>query len=257
MNILRWSVVLWCSLGSSALCLAMAPAERQQTFLQAQQAFEEARSAAEYRHSAEMFESLLADGFQSGAVYYNLGNARVRAGELGRAIAAYRRARMYRPRDPYLGANLQHALNVAPGRLPEPPRAWWSHVLFWSDWTSVGEKCYGTAGALLLAAVLASTALLRRWPRLYWLSGGCLALSLALGIDAALAWDSLEHPRRAVVTGETVARKGIGKEYEPAFDQPLKDGAEFTILDENGEWIFGHFAGIGDGWLRNEFVARM
>ena len=33
-------------------------------------------------------ESLLADGFRNGAVYYNLGNAYFRAGEYGRAIAA-------------------------------------------------------------------------------------------------------------------------------------------------------------------------
>jgi len=70
----------------------------------------------------------------------------------------------------------------------------------------------------------------------------------------------IEVPREErsfdVVTGETIARKGIGKNYEPAFDQPLKDGAEFTILSENGDWIFGHFEGIGDGWQRSESVAR-
>ena len=30
------------------------------------------------------------------------------------------------------------------------------------------------------------------------------------------------------------------------------DGAEFTVLSRNGDWIFGHFEGIGDGWLRRE-----
>ena len=54
-------------------------------------------------------------------MYYNLGNAYFRAGEYGRAIAAYRKAKPYRPRDPYLEANLRQALSVAPGRLPEPP----------------------------------------------------------------------------------------------------------------------------------------
>ena len=77
-----------------------------------------------------------------------------------------------------------------------------------------------------------------------------------LGLDAGLAYADIAWSRHGVVTGETIARKGIGKEYEPAFDQPLKDGAEFTILSENGDWIFGHFEGIGDGWLRREHVVR-
>ena len=59
-----------------------------------------------------------------------------------------------------------------------------------------------------------------------------------------------------MITGETVARKGIGKDYEAAFDSPLKDGAEFMVLEEINGWTFGHFNGIGDGWVRNEFVAR-
>ena len=89
-----------------------------------------------------------------------------------------------------------------------------------------------------------------------WLSAAMATLAAVLSVDAGLAYADLNWSKHAVVTGETVARKGIGKDYEPAFDQPLKDGAEFTILSENGDWIFGHFEGIGDGWLRNEFVAR-
>ena len=55
---------------------------------------------------------------------------------------------------------------------------------------------------------------------------------------------------------ETLVRKGIGQNYEPAFDQPLRDGAEFTVLSENGDWVFGHFDGIGDGWLRSADIVR-
>src|SRR4029077_10845798 len=82
--------------------------------------FDSAKTPQDYAESAALLESLLADGFRNGAVYYNLGNAWFRAGQYGRAIAAYRKAKAYRPRDPYLDANLRQALSVAPGRLPEP-----------------------------------------------------------------------------------------------------------------------------------------
>ena len=78
-----------------------------------------------------------------------------------------------------------------------------------------------------------------------------------MSLDAGLTYADVAWPRLGVVTHETIARKGIGKDYEPAFDQPLKDGAEFTVLSENGDWIFGHFEGIGDGWPRRRAHGSM
>ena len=233
---------------------AAEPGTRERTFVRALEVFDAAKTPADYRESAALLESLLADGFRNGAVYYNLGNAYFRAGEYGRSIAAYRKAKPYRPRDPYLEANLRQALSVAPGRLPEPPPPWWRHVLFWSGWLSFPEKAYASFAGFLLAALAACAALLLRWPRAYWISAALVVIAAVLSLDAGLAYADVAWSRHGVVTRETIARKGIGKDYEPAFDQPLKDGAEFTVLSENGDWIFGHFEGIGDGWLRREHV---
>jgi tetratricopeptide (TPR) repeat protein len=236
--------------------VASESATRERTFLRALEVFDAAKTPQEYGESAALFESLLAAGFRNGAVYYNLGNAYFRAGEYGRAIGAYRKAKAYRPRDPYLDANLRQALSIAPGRLPEPPAPWWTHVLFWSGWLSYPEKTYAAFAGLLLAALAASAALILRRPRVYWISAALLLSGIVLSVDAGLAYADMSWSRHAVVTDETVARKGIGRDYEPAFDQPLKDGAEFTILAESGDWVFGHFEGIGDGWLRREHVVQ-
>ena len=126
------------------------PGARQRTFIRALEVFDAAKTPADYRKSAALLESLLSDGFRNGAVYYNLGNAYFRAGEYGRSIAAYRKAKIYRPRDPYLEANLRQALSVAPGRLPEPPLPWWRHVLFWDAWLSFPEKAYASFAGYLL-----------------------------------------------------------------------------------------------------------
>ena len=206
--------------------------------------------------SAALLESLLADGFRNGAVYRNLGNAYFRAGEYGRAIAAYRKAKPYRPRDQYLLANLQQAISAAPGHLAEPPPPLWTHVLFWSEWLSFPEKAYGAFAAYVLAALLSAAAIFLRRPRVYWISVVLVACGTVLAVDAGLAYADIAWSRHGVVTAETIARKGIGKDYEPAFNQPLKDGAEFTILAENADWVFGHFEGIGDGWLRREHTVQ-
>lgn len=230
--------------------------ERERDFIRALELFDKAKTPDEYRLAGDAFDSLLRDGYQNGAVYYNLGNARMRAGEFGRAIAAYRKAKLYRPRDPYLEANLKQALSVAPGRLPDPPAPWWKLVLFWSEWLSYPEKFMALTAAFALGALLAALALLLRQKRAYWLSIAAVVAGVLLSIDAALAYYGVNHVRHAVVIAETVSRKGMGESYDPAFTQPLKDGAEFTIIDRSGDWIFGHFEGVGDGWLRREVVAE-
>jgi tetratricopeptide (TPR) repeat protein len=229
---------------------------RERTFIRALEVFDSAKSRDDYRESAALLESLLADGFRNWAVYYNLGNAYYRAGEYGRSIAAYRKAKPYRPRDPYLEANLRQALSIAPGHMSEPAPPWWKHVLFWSGWLSFPEKVYASFAGFLLAALMACAALFLRRRSMYWISAALVAIAAVTSLDAGLAYAEIAWSRGGVVTHETIARKGIGKDYEPAFDQPLKDGAEFTVLSENGDWVFGHFEGIGDGWLRREHTAR-
>lgn len=245
---------LACLLMPGVTSTAAEPADHERAFVKALELFDQAKSPDDYRASARELESIIADGVRSGAVYYNLGNAWFRAGEFGRAILSYRKARPYRPRDPYLEANLQQALASAPGRLPDPATPWWSHVLFWTDWFSASAKVRLASLSLGLSAILLALAIVLRRKSLITAMAVVFALGVALSIECLLN-DPAQVSRSVIVT-ETMARKGTGKDYEPAFDQPLRDGAEFTVLTETGDWVFGHFEGIGDGWVRKDDVAR-
>ncbi len=230
--------------------------DRERSFMRALGVFDAAQNQEQYREAAQEFESILSDGYRSGAVYYNLGNSYFRAGEYGRAILNYRKARPYLPRDPYLKANLQQAIAAAPGKLADPPALWWSHVLFWSDWVSFPTKVAAGCTALCAAALVMVVAVTIRAGRLNWIAVGMLAIGLLIGVDVLLNNAEAIDKQRAVITGETVARKGTGQSYEPAFDQPLRDGAEFQVLSVSSDWTLGRFEGIGDGWVKNDFVAR-
>jgi tetratricopeptide (TPR) repeat protein len=239
---------------SCSMATAAESGAHERTFVKALELFDQAESPDDYRASALVLESIVADGVRSGAVYYNLGNAWFRAGEFGRAILNYRKARPYRPRDPYLAANLQQALASAPGRLPDPPVPWWSHVLFWTDWFSAQTKVRLAGLSLSLSATLLILAIALQRRSLITAMTVTLVLGVAFSAECLLNDPVQTH--RAVIISETTARKGTGKDYEPAFDQPLRDGAEFTVLNETKDWVFGHFEGVGDGWVRKEDVAR-
>jgi Tetratricopeptide repeat len=245
--------IVWMLWGNHRLSAADT-GERQRSFVRAQEQFDKAQTPEDYRAAAKEFEKILSDGFQNGVVYYNLGNAYYRAGDYGRAILSYRKAKSLRPRDAYLEANLQQALAAAPGRLNEPATPWWTHVLFWSQWFSFPMKVKLTAGCWMMAAVVWVIAIVRRHSRLHLVTGALVCVGLVMGIDLMLS--NPQSVTRAVIIAETIARKGTADDYEPAFNQPLRDGAEFTILDETSEWTFGQFEGIGEGWVRNQFIAK-
>lgn len=229
---------------------------RQRAFLQSIELFDKAKSPIEFRESAAVFESIVADGFCNGSVYYNLGNAYYRAGDFGRAILNYRKAKPYRPNDPLLEANLQQALLSAPGKIAEPPKPWWHYIIFWNDSLAYPIRVKIALVSLSLVPLIGLLSVFFYRRKLIWLAGGIMVIAVLFSIDAGLNSPETMSEKRAVITGETVARKGIGKDYEAAFNSPLKDGAEFIVLDETNGWTFGHFNGIGDGWVRNEFVAR-
>lgn len=253
----RWmlrAMALACALSISVH--AMEPGERERAFVRGLEQFDAAKKPSEYAAAGQTWRGILSDDFQSGTVYYNAGNAFMRAGQFGRAIASYRKAKLYRPRDPFLDANLRQALTAAPGKLPDAPAPWWTLVFFWTSWLSVPEKVYGAAiaGALGAALVLGGFAWRKR--SFYWASAGVTVVALLLAVDASIAYTEATASNRAVIVAETTARKGMGENYEPAFNQPLKDGAEVTVVERNGGWVLANVPGIGTGWIRREQLAE-
>jgi hypothetical protein len=218
---------------------------------EAQAAFLEAAAPEDYLHVAALYQEVLDGGFVNGAVLFNQGNAFMRAGKKGRAVAAYRRAERYRARDPNLAANLELALGrpAAPGR-----RTLLDHFFFWQRWLSYAEKfrVAAAAGGLALLfglwGLLAGRSTLRRSATL-----AALFLTTLLSASAALDWYRYDVVGQGVVVAvETVARKGNAESFASAFSAPLKEGTEFTLREDRGDWLRIRLTGGLEGWIRRE-----
>jgi hypothetical protein len=252
--LLSWCSLILCFLSPSLQAIELGT--RESRVEQAQSQFDSATTPEDFRVAAEVYESLLQDGLQNGAIHFNIGNAYFRAQEYGRAILHYRQAHRFRPKDPYVKANLEQALLVAPGRLAEPLSPWWQRLFFWTHWFSPSFKVLIAAITLALSGWLFLVVEWLQLRSLRWLILVAALLSSLFAMDAWLSVVELNRTDRAIVVRETTARKGIGDTYAAAFDKPLRDGAEFTILNQSNSWTFGRFEGIGDGWVRNESIAR-
>jgi tetratricopeptide (TPR) repeat protein len=63
----------------------------------------------DYPSAIRLYENILAQGRESAGVYFNLGNAYFKAGDLGHAVLNYLKAERLHPSDPDIQANLEFA----------------------------------------------------------------------------------------------------------------------------------------------------
>ncbi len=203
-----------------------------------------------FSEAAGAYEKLLQSGQTSAAVFFNLGNAWFKAGQVGRAIAAYHQAEQITPRDPDVQANLQFARNQVQGLTLTVP-AWkrWLAKLSLNEWTVL-------AGAVLwlwflLLILLQWRPSLRPALRLYSVSLGVLtALACAL---LAVTWSEHRSMLAAIVVAKEVpVRQGPLDESQTTFT--LHDGAELQVLDRKDDWLQVETGPRRIGWLHRDQV---
>ena len=234
-----------------ALGLWLAPAlcqaeNRAGAFDAANRLYEEGK----YQEAISGYEELLGSNAASAAVLFNIGNSWFKSGQIGRAIAAYRKAQRLSPRDPDVRANLQFARNRVQG--PKwTPNIWesWLGKATLNEWTLLASNAFWLLFVLLILGHWRPS-LKRSLRSLIWLAAlGTLVLGYCTG--AAL------HIRRAhaiaiVTSPSAVVRHGPLEESSTAFT--ARDGAELKLLDRKDDWFLVSDGKKNTGWVRKEQV---
>lgn len=211
-------------------------------------------AAAAFAEARDKYAAVVEAGVRNGRLLYNLGNAYVRLGEIGRGIAAYRKAQLLRPGDEQLRANLAFArslrrdsfetggaealtrtLLVWHYRLPARTRVWMAIAAYAALW-------------LLLAARL-------RWrrPGVSYAAAICLFAWSSLAVSVAVSWQRLDRVAEGVlVASEAEVRKGNGAGYDLQFEEPLHEGVEFAVLEARGGWVHIELPDGNRGWVQRE-----
>ena len=247
--------VRWIFLALSFVCVGCTTVlpEHLRTFQDAQSAFE----AGEYRQSAALYEQLLEQGVQSGAVYYNLGNAWTKADEPVRAIVAYYHAKRYIPNDPHLNANLQTVLTNNGGTMPSPENSFVDLLFFWQNRVGLHVKIWSSLALMGLTFLGGVLCLFRQSKRLKrFVLGSAIFLVIAL-TSVGYDWYRFEGIEQVMVTTNVFPRKGNSEQYEPAYVAPIPFGTLAVVLDERGDWLFLRFASGQVGWLPRSQTFRL
>lgn len=216
----------------------------EERFLAAVAATEDGRA----EEAVGMFAELVEEGLDHGLLHYNLGNAQLRAGRLGAAIASYRRAAERLPRDGDVAANLDFARKTARDAIAPPTAPAWARTLgFWHFWLAANELRWVLVLLNALAWSLAGVWLLRRRGEiLRWLIATCFLGVLVVGVSVAA--DLFFAPRVAVVVPAAVDVLA-GPAVDAVLRFELHAGAEVRLVEERGGWLRVELPDGQQGWL--------
>jgi hypothetical protein len=216
--------------------------------------YEEQRFSEAIAH----YQALVDAGVKDGRLYYNLGNAYFKAGDLGHAILNYRRAQRLLPRDGDVAANLKLARAQTLDRIEaENEGALVRLVRGIIDWTALDEMA--TAVLLvwgILCGLIVSAIIWRRRRALFYLVGGT-AIVLLLGVLCVgiKLLDEHGRPPAVVVAAEVEVHSGPGDDYLTEFT--LHAGAEIRLVERREEWARIALPGNLQGWVPDEALEAL
>lgn len=210
----------------------------------------------DYQSARDTYAQMTQAGIQDPDLFYNLGNAHFKLGELGRAALAYYRALKWDPNHADARHNLQlvNQLRQDPpieGEL-ESPFLWLQvlvlaipfGVLFWST-----VLLFSLSGLCGLRLVLGSFSR----PLAYVLVFGCL-FGMLLGY-ATYAQHAHFHRQDLAVVIKKKVNVMAGPSQSEARSFEIHEAIRVQILDTRGEWLRVRLANGFNGWVPQSSIA--
>ncbi len=213
----------------------------------------------DYQGAVEYYEAILLSGVESGALYYNLGTAQFKAGDLGRSVAQFYRALRDLPRDDDIRSNLAFAeartVDRSLVRSELPPLQLLASV---SDRLTLREWFVALEGIYLAFLALLAIFLYRpawrqpvRDPLLF--TTGLLLLVLLFAAHAHLERNGA---RRAVVlASEAYIYSGPGEQFTREF--VLHEGTVIRIHRNSEDWVLCSVTEELKGWIPSQSIDRL
>lgn len=198
-----------------------------------------------FSDSAKAYETILQTGAQSPALLFNYANAEFKSGNLGQAIAAYRRAAQLSPRDSEIRANLAFVRNQVQGATVRENR-WqtWAGALTLNEGAMLTAVLFWLTFALLIARQVRPALV----PKLKSATGIFVLLTIfSASVLVVQAANHFSSATAVVIADNVTVRSGPFDDAQSAFT--ARDGAELPVLDRRDGWVQVANGAGKSGWL--------
>ncbi len=186
----------------------------------------------------------------NGKLYYNIGNTYFMQGDIGRAIANYRRAEQLIPDNEQLQQNLGLALKKRQDIIPVKQEEKLLRTLFFWHY-DLSEKVRTVIFACAYLAFWIGSSLMLLTPLTIprRLPVTLLVLTMMFSTSLLAKRFGTQETSGVIVAQKIIARQGDGLNYQPSFTAPLHAGTEFNVLDQRGKWLHVELQDGRQCWL--------
>jgi tetratricopeptide (TPR) repeat protein len=212
----------------------------------------------EFHTAAEIYENILDAGYESAALYYNLGNSYYKSAEYTRAILNYERALLLAPNDEDIKFNLKLAKqfvvdNIDPIPTPFFVKWFWniSNLQTADNWALISLISFIVVLLFALIYLFARTIGLKK-------TGFILAISFFLfsGFAFILAqkqYSKITNRNQAVIFAPTVTVKA-SPDASGTDLFVIHEGLKVEILQKINQWIEIRLEDGNTGWVVEEVL---
>jgi hypothetical protein len=256
--------VAWACLALTAsVRAALTQQEVADLFTQANHAFRSANTQTDpssqqqlYEKAVLTYERLIQEGtIHNARLYYNLANAHLLKGDLGRAILNYRRAERIDSGDVNIQKNLAFARTRRIDSIPvKTEQQVLRTLLFWHYDFSLKTR-FGMACLAFACLCLGVTTMVWRGRSSPTLATTAIAAIVLIGMAGSVAAQTRQQSSTVygVITAtQVVARQGDGPNYPESFKAPLHPGTEFELIERRPRWLHIRLTDGSEGWIPNE-----
>jgi len=219
--------------------------ETARTFLDGVKNYKEDRFA----EAAAAFSRVADEGIKNGKLFYNLGNAYLKNGDIGNAILWYERSSKLLPHDPDLKFNYEYALSLTKDEKGDKDFPLVRILFFWKYLLSQTYIQWAAIIFNLIFWVLMTVRFIRSKYRFRTLGHVMLTLGLIFTLTAVYNDYETDFNEEAVILPARVSiRSGLTDDATELF--VLHAGAKVKVDKEKDEYIRISFSEGKIGWIK-------
>jgi tetratricopeptide (TPR) repeat protein len=236
---------LWLCLWCGTISLSAAPPSGENVaFIEGVRQYE----AKAYPAAMASFEKVLAAGVRNGKLFYNMGNACLKTGDIGPAILWYERALALIPNDPDLQFNLSYARSLVKDEKEGESSPVVAVLFFWKDMFRIAMLQW--AGIIINAALWLFFGLYRFFRKgvlLHFCYGMLILSVLVLGTTGWRLYEDAFHPQAIILPHSVAVRSGQASESTELFI--LHAGTKVAVKKQANGFLKIRFSEDKIGWI--------
>jgi tetratricopeptide (TPR) repeat protein len=209
--------------------------------------------AENYTDAIQQYESVLANGFESSELYYNLGNAYYKIGRLGKSILNYERAIQRSPKDKNIQFNLRLANLRVKDRIDIPPEFFlfrWYRALVRafsiSGWAWLLTLIFLLTSGLVVIQLVLNPVKLQRYLRRAAITGLVIG-ALVLGLLLERQHLETSHSYAIIISPSTQSLAAPQSGSTELFI--VHEGTKVRVLDRDADWLKVELIDGKQGWI--------